>query len=141
MAMSVQIADFPSLAGDRTPIPVNYVRNLVELVHEFGLDTDRLLAHVGLTQAEVYSAEPALRFEQFQRVTILLWMKKVLGSQPIIFLFKMSGEKRPITQFCCRLNLCRKLLQMRCATRYDIIWLQMYQSGHFYLPASILVPL
>ena len=66
--MSVQIADLPSLAGDRTPIPVNYVRNLVELVHEFGLDTDRLLAHVGLTQAEVYSAEPALRFEQFQRV-------------------------------------------------------------------------
>lgn len=66
--MSLEIADLPSLAGDRTPIPVNYVRNLVELVHEFGLDTDRLLAQVGLTQAEVYSAEPALRFEQFRRV-------------------------------------------------------------------------
>ena len=48
--MSVQIADLPSLAGDRTPIPVNYVRNLVELVHEFGLDTDRLLSLIHISE-------------------------------------------------------------------------------------------
>ena len=30
---------FASLVIDRTPIPVNYVRNLLELVEEFGLDT------------------------------------------------------------------------------------------------------
>lgn len=56
------------LAGDRSPIPVNYVRNLLELIQEFGLDTERLLAEVGLSEDDVYGAEPALRFDQFRRV-------------------------------------------------------------------------
>ncbi|ASK35622.1 AraC family transcriptional regulator [Alcanivorax sp. N3-2A] len=59
---------FASLVIDRTPIPVNYVRNLLELVEEFGLDTADLLKQVGLTAEQVYSPAPALRFEQFRRV-------------------------------------------------------------------------
>lgn len=58
----------PALASDRSPIPVNYVRNLVELAREAGLDPSRLLAHAGLSEPQVYSAEPALRFDQFRRV-------------------------------------------------------------------------
>lgn len=56
------------IATQRSPIPVNYVRNLLELVHEFGLDTERLLARVGLSAEAVYGSEPALRFDQFRRV-------------------------------------------------------------------------
>lgn len=56
------------LASDRTPIPVNYVRNLLELVDELGLDTRLLLARVGLNAEQVYGSEPALRFDQFRRV-------------------------------------------------------------------------
>lgn len=50
----------------RSPIPVNYVRNLVELIAEVGVDTDQLLDRVGLTADEVYNPEPALRFQQFR---------------------------------------------------------------------------
>ncbi|MDX1802828.1 MAG: AraC family transcriptional regulator [Alcanivorax sp.] len=61
---------FSDPSRGRSPIPVNYVRNLVELIDEVGLDTTRLLAHVGLTEEEVYNPEPALRFEQFRRVMV-----------------------------------------------------------------------
>ena len=33
----------------RSPVPVNYVRNLVELIAEVGVDTRRLLSQVGLS--------------------------------------------------------------------------------------------
>lgn len=56
------------VASDRTPIPVNYVRNLLELFEESGLDTGGLLERVGLSAEQVYSSAPALRFEQFRRV-------------------------------------------------------------------------
>ena len=39
----------------RSPVPVNYVRNLVELIAEVGVDTRRLLAQVGLSEDEVYN--------------------------------------------------------------------------------------
>ncbi len=54
----------------RSPVPVNYVRNLVELISDVGVDTRRLLRQVGLTEEEVYNPEPALRFEQFRRVMV-----------------------------------------------------------------------
>jgi len=54
----------------RSPVPVNYVRNLVELIAEVGVDTRRLLSQVGLSEDEVYNPEPALRFEQFRRVMV-----------------------------------------------------------------------
>lgn len=54
--------------GDRTPIPVNYVRNLLELIEDSGLDTERLLKRVGLDAEAVYNPRPALRFDQFRRV-------------------------------------------------------------------------
>lgn len=54
----------------RSPVPVNYVRNLVELIAEVGVDTRRLLAQVGLSEDEVYNPQPALRFEQFRRVMV-----------------------------------------------------------------------
>lgn len=66
--MDTYDAGLNDLTGDRTPIPVNYVRNLLELTQEAGLDTGRLLARVGLDREAVYSAEPALRFDQFRRV-------------------------------------------------------------------------
>lgn len=56
------------LVLDRVPIPVNYVRNLLDLVDEFGLDTEHLLARVGLNTEQVYGCEPARRFDQFRRV-------------------------------------------------------------------------
>ena len=34
----------------RSPVPVNYVRNLVELIAEVGVDTRRLLSQVGLAR-------------------------------------------------------------------------------------------
>jgi AraC-like DNA-binding protein len=54
----------------RSPVPVNYVRNLVELISDVGVDTRRLLRQVGLREEEVYNPEPALRFEQFRRVMV-----------------------------------------------------------------------
>ena len=54
----------------RSPVPVNYVRNLVELIAEVGVDSRRLLSQVGLSEDEVYNPEPALRFEQFRRVMV-----------------------------------------------------------------------
>ncbi|WP_290523228.1 AraC family transcriptional regulator [Alcanivorax sp.] len=54
----------------RSPVPVNYVRNLVELIGELGIDTSRLLNRVGLSKEDVYNPEPALRFEQFRRVMV-----------------------------------------------------------------------
>ncbi|MFP1682044.1 AraC family transcriptional regulator [Alloalcanivorax sp. C16-1] len=66
---------------DRTPMPVNYVRNLLELIEDFGLDTDRLLARVGLDAAAVYSPEPALRFDQFRRV---MEGARAMGGDPAI---------------------------------------------------------
>ncbi len=66
--MDTYEAGLDDLTSDRTPIPVNYVRNLLELIQESGLDSGRLLARVGLDEDAVYGAEPALRFDQFRRV-------------------------------------------------------------------------
>ena len=41
----------------RSPVPVNYVRNLVELIAEVGVDSRRLLSQVGLSEDEVYNPE------------------------------------------------------------------------------------
>lgn len=72
--MMRELESFTDLAQytgeDRSPIPVNYVRNLVELISEVGVDSAQLLQHVGLTEEQVYSAEPALRFDQFRRVML-----------------------------------------------------------------------
>ncbi|EKF73700.1 AraC family transcriptional regulator [Alcanivorax hongdengensis A-11-3] len=54
----------------RSPVSVNYVRNLLELIGDVGVDTQRLLDQVGLSEDEVYNQEPALRFEQFSRVML-----------------------------------------------------------------------
>lgn len=54
----------------RSPVPVNYVRNLLELIAELGVDTAKLLERVGLSKDEIYNPEPALRFEQFRRVMV-----------------------------------------------------------------------
>ena len=54
----------------RSPVPVNYVRNLLELISEVGVDTRRLLREVGLTEEAIYNPEPTLRFEQFRQVMV-----------------------------------------------------------------------
>lgn len=54
----------------RSPMPVNYVRNLVELMVDYGLDKDQLLAKAGLTHEQVFSPREQLRFEQFRRVML-----------------------------------------------------------------------
>ncbi|MGM0563092.1 MAG: AraC family transcriptional regulator [Pseudomonadota bacterium] len=58
----------PRTLHKRAPLSVNYVRTLLELMAQSGLDTERLLRRVGLERDEVYGTAPTLRFEQFRRV-------------------------------------------------------------------------
>jgi len=77
---------------DRSPMPVNYVRNLLELIGDFGLDTDQLLARVGLDADAVYSPRPALRFDQFRRV---MEGARAMGGDPAIGL--ALGQQLTVT--------------------------------------------
>ena len=52
----------------RAPISVNYVRTLLELMRQSGLDIEALLQSVGLDREAVYGSAPSLRFEQFRLV-------------------------------------------------------------------------
>ncbi len=54
----------------RSPMPVNYVRNLVELMAASGIDTARLLKKAGLTHEQVFADKARLRFEQFRAVML-----------------------------------------------------------------------
>lgn len=54
----------------RSPMPVNYVRNLVELMGDYGLDKHQLLARAGLSNEQVFGDHEQLRFEQFKRVML-----------------------------------------------------------------------
>lgn len=65
----------------RSPMPVNYVRNLVELLAASGLDSERLLAEAGLSREQVFGAEAQLRFAQFR--AIMLAGRKLSGDDAI----------------------------------------------------------
>lgn len=54
----------------RSPMPVNYVRNFVELMANSGLDKTRLLATAGLTEEQVFGSDDRLRFSQFRAVML-----------------------------------------------------------------------
>ena len=99
----------------RSPVPVNYVRNLVELIADVGVDTRRLLAQVGLSEDEVYNPEPALRFEQFRRV--MVGAREMTGD-PALGL--ALGQQLTLTAHGLlgyAVSVCR--LDDRCGRRYE----------------------
>lgn len=54
----------------RSPMPVNYVRNLVELMAASGINQPRLLQQAGLTPEQVFADTEQLRFPQFRAVML-----------------------------------------------------------------------
>lgn len=69
--------DNPSDLGQRSPIPVNYVYNLVQLMVDSGIDQDQLLAEANLRHDEVFDNKEQLRFSQFR--TVMLVGKRLSG--------------------------------------------------------------
>jgi AraC-like DNA-binding protein len=65
----------------RSPMPVNYVRNLVELMTASGISSSRLLSEAGLTHEQVFGSEAQLRFAQFRAV--MLAGRKLSGDSAI----------------------------------------------------------
>lgn len=69
LSVEVDMPDNTRLYG-RSPMPVNYVRNLVESMAESGIPSARLLTEAGLTHDQVFGGHAQLRFDQFRAVML-----------------------------------------------------------------------
>lgn len=115
----------------RSPMPVNYVRNLVELLSASGINAQRLLIEAGLEHEQVFGAETQLRFAQFRAIMLAgrklsgddtiglkLGQKLMLTAHGLLGYAVISsanlGEAMTLLQryFCTRTRLCAPSFEM-----------------------------